>query len=126
MATAYVDTSVVIAIAFGEAGADTLARRMNAFGERLAANLLEAEFRSAHAREGRAPDLSLLASLTWVTPSRPLSDEIGRVLEAGRVRGADCWHLATALYLDPAANSLTFLTLDNRQKVAAKALGFRT
>jgi len=126
MATAYIDTSALIAIAFGETGAEALARRVNAFGERLAANLLEAEYRAAHAREGRTPDLSPLASLTWVAPSRPLSGEIGRVLDAGRVRGADCWHLATALFVDPTAGALTFVTLDARQKAVAKALGFRT
>ena len=120
------DTSVLIALAFGESGAGALALRLNRFDMRLATNLLEAEYRSAHHREGREPDLSQLSSFTWVMPARPLSEEIGRVLQTGYVRGADCWHLATALFLDPGARSLTFLTLDSRQRAVARRLGFRT
>jgi hypothetical protein len=41
-------------------------------------------------------------------------------------RGADCWHLATALYLSPDPSALTFLTLDLAQRHVAKALGFQT
>jgi hypothetical protein len=46
------------------------------------------------------------------------------LLDAGYVRGADCWHLATALYLAPDAGDLVFLTLDLRQRAVAKTLGF--
>jgi hypothetical protein len=42
------------------------------------------------------------------------------------VRGADCWHLATALYLAPDPGELTFVTLDAHQQSVAKSLGFRT
>lgn len=126
MAEAYVDTSVLIALAFGESGAESLARRLNRFDNRFASNLLEAEYRSAHHREKREPDLSQLSSFSWVAPARPLGDEIGRVLQTGYVRGADCWHLATALFLDPGARSLTFLTLDRQQRAVARRLGFRT
>jgi hypothetical protein len=45
---------------------------------------------------------------------------------AGYLRGADCWHLATALYLAPNPSDLTFLTLDDTQRKIAKTLGFRT
>ena len=90
-----------------------------------ASDLLEAELRSAFAREGVEPDPALLSGLSWVVPDRPLRAEITRVLAAGSVRGADCWHLASALYLaeDPAA--ISFLTLDERQAAVAKAVGFR-
>ena len=59
-------------------------------------------------------------------PDRPLSPEIRRVLQAGYLRGADCFHVASALYFmdDPTGN--TFLTLDTRQRAVAKALGFKT
>jgi hypothetical protein len=57
-------------------------------------------------------------------PDRPLTGEIARVLAAGYVRGADCWHLATALYLTDDPSSLTFLTVDERQKSVAVSLGF--
>ena len=57
---------------------------------------------------------------------RPLSVEIERVLDAGYVRGAHCFHLASALYLSPQPSATTFLTLDTRQRAVAKALGFKT
>jgi predicted nucleic acid-binding protein len=125
MKLAYVDTSCLIALAFGEAGAATLARRLARFDVLAASDLLEAEFRSAFLREGVEPAPELLAGVSWVLPDRPLHAEIDRVLAAGYVRGADCWHLATALYLveDPA--TISFLTLDERQAAVAKALGFR-
>ncbi|MDQ8165550.1 MAG: hypothetical protein P3A28_07330 [Gemmatimonadota bacterium] len=40
--------------------------------------------------------------------------------------GADCSHLATALYLAPEQGAMTFLTLDSRQRAVAKVLGFKT
>ena len=65
-----------------------------------------------------------IATVSWLIPDRPLTDEIERVLEAGYVRGADCWHLASALYLSPEPSSMAFLTLDDPQKKVAKRLGF--
>jgi len=121
---AYVDTSCFVAIAFGERGATALARRLAAFDELLASSLLEAELRAAFAREGIAGEPHALSAITWISPDRPLRPEIVRVLETGYVRGADCWHLATALYLAPDPGELTFLTLDVRQRGVAEALGF--
>lgn len=100
-----------------------MARRLRAFDELVAANLLEAELGAAFQREGLAEPVGPLP-LSWVIPDRPLSAEIGRVLAAGPVRGADCWHLATALYLASDPSELTFLTLDQRQQRVAAALGF--
>lgn len=124
MKLAYVDTSCLVAVAFGEPGAAALARRFARFDVLAASDLLEAELRSAFVREGVEPQPALLGGLSWVVPDRPLHAEIARVLAAGHVRGADCWHLASALYLaeDPAA--ISFLTLDERQAAVARALGF--
>ena len=57
-------------------------------------------------------------------PDRTLSAEIGRVLAAAGLRGADLWHLACALYLEPEPDELVFLTLDPPQRTAASRLGF--
>ena len=124
MKVGYVDTSCLVAIAFGERGAAPVRRRLASFDRLVAANLLEAELRCAFAREGVAFDETILGQISWIVPDRPLHAEIARVLEAGYVRGADCWHLASALYLaeDPAA--ISFLTLDGRQREVAKAVGF--
>ena len=42
----------------------------------------------------------------------------------GYLRGADLWHVATALYVSPEAGSLSFATLDTRQSAFAEKLGF--
>jgi hypothetical protein len=46
------------------------------------------------------------------------------VLGAGCLRGADCWHLATALYVADDPGAMAFITLDTAQRRTAKALGF--
>ena len=48
---AYVDTSCLVAIAFGEAGSRKLATRLRSFDRLMSSNVLEAELRSALARE---------------------------------------------------------------------------
>lgn len=48
------------------------------------------------------------------------------MLEQGYVRGADCWHLATALHLAGEPGRVVFLTLDRRQRDVALRLGFPT
>jgi hypothetical protein len=116
----------VVAIALGEPGAPALARRIRGFDTLVAANLVEAEVRSALAREDVRPDRNPVAGLRWVLPDRPLSAEIATVTAEGYVRGADLWHLACALYVAESPDDLTFLTLDERQRVVAKALGFKT
>ncbi len=91
----------------------------------MSSNLLEAEVRAVLAREQVQEDPArLLAGLSYVFPDRPLTGEFCRVLAARLVRGADLWHLACALYLDPGSNELHFLTLDHRQRDAARAVGF--
>jgi hypothetical protein len=59
-----------------------------------------------------------------VLPDRPLSPELARALEAGRLRGADLLYVACALYLEPEPDELVFLTLDLAQRAAAVRLGF--
>lgn len=125
MRVAYVDTSCLASIVFREPGASALKRRLERFDDLFSSNLLEAELRTACVREEVEDDPVILSAVSWVIPERPLSAEITRVLEAGYVRGADCWHLATALFLvgDPA--DISFLTLDGRQAQVARTLGFR-
>ena len=126
MSNAFVDTSVVLALSFRESTATAMARRLATFDVVHASDLLEAELRSACRRDQVAVDTRLFDELEVVFPPRTLGPEIMRVLEAGYVRGADCWHLATALYLAPDPSELTFITLDERQGAVAKALGFAT
>jgi predicted nucleic acid-binding protein len=126
LTAAYIDSSAILAIALGEPGAAQLRRRIDRFDGLYSSNLAEAEIRSALVREN--VDVSdparAFAAVAWVLPDRPLSAEIGRVLSAGRLRGADLWHLACALYLEPDPDELVFLTLDLPQRAAASRLGF--
>lgn len=121
---AYVDTSCLVAIAFGEPGAEELAAELESFARLLSSNLLEAELRAAFAREGVEGGDRLLTWIDWVLPDRPLTTEVGRVLRAGYARGADAWHLASALYVAEDPTDLPFFTLDARQAELAGALGF--
>lgn len=125
MKGAYVDTSCFVAIALAEAGAASVVRRLAPFDALYSSNLLEAELYSVLQRERVTPDSRALDRIVWVIPDRPLHAEIGRVLEAGYARGADCWHLASALYLAEDTGEISFLTLDTRQWSVARKLGFR-
>ena len=51
MSVAYVDTSVLTAIAFDEPGAAAYAQRLDEFARLISSNLLEAELRAAFTRE---------------------------------------------------------------------------
>ena len=126
MSSAFVDTSVLLAIAFGESGFERIATRLTGFKSAYACELLEAELRSVCTRENQILDLTLLDQLVVVDQTRSLRPEIIRVLAAGYVRGADCFHLAVALSLAPDPRELTFLTLDKRQRDVAVSLGFVT
>jgi predicted nucleic acid-binding protein len=123
VSVAYVDTSCLVAAAFGERGAAQIRRRLEAFDVLIASNLLEAELRAAFAREDVAFDERLLAPVSWIFPTRSLANEIAQILSAGYLRGADLWHLAVALFAVPEQSGLTFLTLDRRQEGVAERLG---
>ncbi len=125
MTLAYVDSSCLIAIAFGEPGSAAVATRLDGCERVVAANLLEAEVRAAAIREGVADDPSrLFDSVSWIYPDRPLTEEFRRIEGLGSLKGADLWHLACALFVVPEADGLTFLTLDKRQREVARKLGF--
>ena len=108
----------------GEAGAPHIATRINSFSSLLSNLLLDAEVRSACAREAVSLPIVELSLVKFVPVRRPISAEIDRVLAAGYLRGADCLHLATALYLSPDSSELTFLTLDEKQRAVARKSGF--
>ena len=126
MTVAYVDTSALVAIAFAEPGYGEVAHRLDTYSRLLSSNLLEAELRAVFAREGRDFDDGYLLGLDWIIPDRPLSAELGTALDVGYLRGADLWHLATALYIAPEPGRISFITLDKRQRTVAARCGFRT
>jgi hypothetical protein len=126
MKRVYVDSSCLVAIALEESGSQALLARIARFDQRFSSNLLEAELRSALAREGRRSRVgNSLAWVRWVLPRRRLTPEIDQVLSAGWLKGADLWHLACALFLRSHVDHLSFLTLDGSQGEIAQALGFQ-
>jgi len=126
MTVAYVDTSCLIAVAFGEPGAHAVAQRLAGYSVVASSNLLEAEFQSALKREGVEGGEGAIENISWVLPDRRLTTEVERVLTAGYLRGADLWHVATALYLAESPGDVDFLTLDTAQAEVAARLGFCT
>ena len=125
MAVVYVDASVVVAEALAQPGRQLAAKTLRAASDVVTAALTEAELAAALVREGRPPEAEQwIDALVLLNPPRPLRREIRQVLRRGYVRGADCWHLATALWFrDTYAVDLTFLTRDERQGELALALG---
>ena len=125
MRLAYVDSSCVVAIVFGESGYGRVVDQLDRFDRLLASNLMEAEVRAALIREGVEQEAGgLLSGFTWIYPNRPLTTEYRRILAAGPLKGADLWHLACALFLAPDPKDLSFLTLDRQQQIVARDLGF--
>ncbi len=125
MTTAYVDTSLLVAVALREEEHPQHVARLDSARRLVSSNFLEAELRSALLRELAFAVPPLLRRIEWIFPDRVLTHEIERVLAVGRLRGADLWHVATALYLEPNPSELTFLTADIRQREVAAAVGFR-
>lgn len=121
---AYVDTSALAALLFREPGADELRERLVEF-RRFSSNLLAAELHAAGAREEIPASLTAqcLAAIEWVFPNRNLEPELGMVLSAGLLRGADLWHVGCALYLSELLVPVTFFTRDRRQGEIAAAVG---
>ena len=81
--------------------------------------------RAVFARERLDFAASLVAGIEWVLPDRPLAPEFAAVLESGYLRGADLWHVATALYAVREPDQAVFVTADAQQQAVAAVLGFR-
>lgn len=124
MSVAYVDSSVLVAIALGEPGGAGLAEHLASFSRLCSSHLLEAELRSALAREGVEYSARHTAHLNWISPSRSLGSEMAAALKVGYLRGADLWHVAVALYAAAEPRDVAFVSLDVRQRDVARNLGF--
>jgi predicted nucleic acid-binding protein len=124
VSTAYVDSSVLVGLAFGEASALREARKLTRHATLLTSLFTEAELESALCRAGTLRDPDPLAGVRLVEVRTSLRSELREVLRAGYIRGADCWHLAVALHYAP-ARDLTFSTLDKSQRAIARSLGFK-
>lgn len=127
MKQAYVDTSCLVALALDEVRAEEAAYLLAGQVRVVSSLLLEAEFLATMRRERRRPEAvrHWIAGVRWIHATSPLTAELTRVLGQGYLRGADLWHVATALRVFPEPDKVSFLTLDARQAEVAAALGFR-
>ena len=122
MRLAYVDSSCLVAIAFGEPGHRALTQKLAGFDRLLTCDLTEAELLSALRREDVEGPGRLLDGLTFVFPDRRLTREYEQVLAEGYQKGADLIHLACALFLRADFEDLEFVTADPRQQAIANSL----
>ena len=125
MAVAYVDTSALLAIKLGDSPGGEVATHLESYTTLVASNLLEAETQAAFYRDGVAFDREILVGIEWIIPDRPLARGFEAVLAPGYLRGADLWHVGTALYLAQDPTSIAFITMDLRQQAVAETLGFQ-
>ena len=125
VSAAYVDTSVIASVVLRDARWEDVAQRIGAFSSIISSNLLEAELRAACYREGVPFSNDLLLGIDWVIPTRTLGPEFEMSHVGGYLRGADLWHVATALYAVRDPSVVAFLTLDRRQRAIAATLGFQ-
>ena len=128
MAICYLDSSIAVGALLGDHACAGAVRSIRPADRLFSSPLLEAEVLAALRRERVALSLArrLFAAVSFVTPTRSVRPEIEAVLSAGYVRGADAWHLATALYLAGNTRELRFITGDARQRTVAELLGFET
>lgn len=128
MKRAYVDTSVIVALHFGQTEARRAARLLRGHEQAFSVAILVPELLATLHREGRPLNDAdhLLARITLFIPSNSLRSECEEALGAGALRGADLWHVAAALAIAGAKRrrDLPFLTFDARQREVAKKLGF--
>jgi predicted nucleic acid-binding protein len=129
LSAAYVDSSFLLAILLGELRSRLLQTTLRRFDDWVAGDLLVAEVLAAAVRESLplAQVMPTIESIDLVLPDRSLEPEMREVLGHGRLRGADLWHLACALYVaGEDRDDLAFLSRDAAQRDLATRLGFAT
>ena len=114
MSTAYLDTSVLIAIETCQPDSHIYEEELGRFERLVSSTLLEAEYWSVCMREQRSPSDFRLNKISWIIPSRPLTRELNKVLATGYLRGADLCHVATAVYAERIAET-NFMVIENSQ-----------
>lgn len=128
MKRGYIDTSVLVALHFGQSEARRAARLLRALDVSFSVNLIVPELLATLKREGRPLQEAdrLLARIALYSPTESLRPQCEAALAAGPLRGADLWHVAAALAIaGPQKRSeLQFLTFDDQQRGVAGLLGF--
>ena len=129
MKAIYVDSSVIVSILFREPHSKKLLEIINQTSSTCySSQILEAEVYASATRENivLAEAHKLLMHINLLLPERSLRKEYKEIFSAGYCRGADAYHIACALYLDPERTNLIFLTADQRQQEVAKKVKLTT
>lgn len=121
----YIDSSVVVASLF-----DELPNNKKIWGSSdnfLSSFILESEVLSTAKREGLDLDLvkKELKKISFVRTESLLA-QLTEIFKVGYLRGADAFHLATAMWIQGKHSGLKFYTLDKRQIAIASMFGFET
>ena len=124
---AYIDTSVFINVLLSQQGYKYFHTIMKRCKKLLSSPLIEAEVLTTCQRENfdQKQAIEALKEITLCFVEKSLIEKYEMILKECNLKGADAYHLATALYLDPSREFLHFLTDDLKQKEAAKKKGFK-
>jgi hypothetical protein len=118
-----------VALLLGHPRAEALRTRLIKSDEVLSSAFAAAELLAAlhHEQVPLSEGNRMLDGISLVFSGRSLQRECEAVLEHGYLRGADLWHVASALAVagDSGAREITFYTLDERQRGLARKVGFR-
>ncbi|MBI2083106.1 MAG: PIN domain-containing protein [Deltaproteobacteria bacterium] len=127
MTKIYVDSSVVVAMLFGEEKSPKYREIFARQSEILSSYLLEAEVYASARREKIPLDSAskLLTDVTLIAPGRSLEYEYQKVFQHGYCRGGDAFHLAMMVHIDPDFSSLELLTADRQQEEIARKIGIK-
>lgn len=124
----YLDTSAWIAWKFGQRGKELFDNVDLEKDMVLSSPLLVAEYLSFLKKIERLADTRYedeLEFIRWIHPVDPIFKSCSEVAIKTELRGADLYHLATAVWFTEGhRKELRFLTCDDAQKNAAKKLGF--
>jgi predicted nucleic acid-binding protein len=134
---AYAESSAVLTWLLGEPGEEAVRRDLANADRVVASTLTKVECARALARGvvterlGPADELAALQLLDMASASWVTLEMTGRVLDRARarfphepVRTLDALHLATAAMFHEAHGNLTMVSLDDRIRENAAALGF--
>jgi predicted nucleic acid-binding protein len=128
MKRGYIDTSVLVALHFGQTEARRAARILRGLDVSISVNLIVPELLATLKREGRPLQEAdrLLGRISLFSPTDTLRPQCEAALAVSLLRGADLWHVAAALAIAGPRHrhELLFVTFDERQQEVARGLGF--
>lgn len=124
----YIDSSVIVALLLKERSSKEIRSFLSKYSDFYSSSLLEAEVYASAKREKVKLELatSLISPISLIYQERSLKLEYELIFSMGYSRGADAFHIATCLSLDPSKSYFTFFTLDENQAQLAKKIELKT